>query len=124
MAKPKQKGSKHHERGLGLSIWLILVVIHGFIAGFATLSLMKEPEGLTRDWLVIGLLLFTAAKVFAALGIWNWKQWGLYLYVVGVLGTMFVALFLTGFLFMAVFYEAIPLLITGWLLRGKLDYFE
>ncbi len=121
MAKQKQKSSKHHERGLGLSIWLILIVIHGFIAGFATLSLMKEPEGPTREWLVIGLLIFTAAKVIAALGLWNWKKWGLNLYVIGVLGTMIVVLILTGW---GVFYEAIPLLITGWVLRGKLDYFE
>lgn len=124
MAKKKRKASHPPERGLGLSIWLILVVIHGFVAGFATLSLMKEPEGLTRDWLVIGLLLFTSAKVIAALGIWNWKKWGLYTYVVGVLGTMIIALFLTGFLILGVFYEAIPLLITGWLLRGKTDYFK
>lgn len=121
MAKKKHKASRRPERGTGLSIWLILIVIHGFIAGFATLSLMKEPEGPTRDWLVIGLLLFTAAKVIAALGMWNWKKWGIYTYVVGVLGTMFIVLILTGW---GIFYELIPLLITGWLLRGKTDYFK
>lgn len=94
------------------------------MVAFATLSLMKSPEGVTRDWLVVGLLIFTAAKAIAALGMWNWMNWGLYLYVIAVLGTMGVALVLTSYLIWGVFYEAIPLLITGWLLRGKQQYFE
>lgn len=122
MAKPKT--SKMTKRGTGWSIWLILIVIHSFVASFATLSMMRTPEGVTRQWLVIALLIFTAAKAIAALGMWEWKTWGLYLYVVAVLGTMGVALVLTSYMIWAVFYEAIPLLITGWLLRGKQQYFN
>ena len=124
MVKPKQKSSHKPKRGTGWSIWLILIVIHAFVVAFATLSVMNSPEGVTRDWLVVGLLIFTAAKAIAALGMWNWKTWGLYLYVIAVLGTMGIALVLTSYLIWGVFYEAIPLLITGWLLRGKQEYFE
>ena len=124
MAKPKHKSSDKPKRGTGWSIWLILILIHAFVVTFATLSLIKTPEGVTRDWLVLGLLIFTAAKAIAALGMWNWKTWGLYLYVIAVLGTMGIALVLTSYLIWGVFYEAIPLLITGWLLRGKQEYFE
>lgn len=124
MAKPKHKSSKKPKRGTGWSIWLIIIVIHAFVVAFATLSLMNSPEGVTRDWLVLGLLIFTAAKAIAGLGMWNWKTWGLYLYVIAVLGTMGIALVLTSYLIWGVFYEAIPLLITGWLLRGKQEYFE
>ncbi|UCD99856.1 MAG: hypothetical protein JSV42_03770 [Chloroflexota bacterium] len=120
----KHKGSKKPKRTTGWSIWLILIAAHSFIASFATLSLMKTPDSVTRQWLIIALLIFTAAKAIAALGMWEWKTWGLYLYVVAVLGTMGVALFLTSFLIWGVFYEAIPLLITGWLLRGKQQYFD
>lgn len=123
MAKNKGK-SQHKERGTVFSIWLILIVIHGFVIVYLTLAAMNQPEGISRDLLVTGLLIFSAAKVIAALGIWFWKQWGLYLYVVGVLGTMAISLVLTSFLIWGVFYEAIPLLITGWFLRGKLQYFE
>ena len=123
MAKPKKSAQKP-KRGTGWSIWLILIVIHAFVVVFATLSMMNSPEGVTRDWLVVGLLIFTAAKAIAALGMWNWKTWGLYMYVVAVLGTMGIALVLTSFLIWGVFYEAIPLLITGWLLRGKQQYFD
>lgn len=119
----KQKSSHHIKRGTGFSIWLILIVIHGFVMVYVTLSAMKQPEGVNRDLLVTGLMILSAAKVIAALGIWYWKKWGLYLYVIGVLGTMAIALVLTGFLWGA-FYEMIPLLITGWLLRGKQQYFE
>lgn len=122
MARPKS--SMKPRRGASWSIWLILIVIHSFVASFGTLSLMRTPEGVTRQWLVIALLLFTAAKAIAALGMWEWKTWGLYLYVIAVLGTMGVALVLTSYLIWAVFYEAIPLLITGWLLRGKQQYFN
>ena len=70
------------------------------------------------------LLLFTAAKAVAALGMWEWKQWGLYLYVIGVLSSMGITLVMTSFLIWGVFWEAIPLMITGWLLRGKQEYFD
>jgi hypothetical protein len=119
----KQKATKKPKRGTGWSIWLILIVIHSFIASFATLSMMKTPDAVSRQWLISLLLIFTAAKAIAALGMWEWKTWGLYLYVIAVLGTMGVALVLTSFL-IGIFYEAIPLLITGWLLRGKQQYFD
>jgi len=123
MAKPKHKSSGKHKRGTGWSIWLILILIHAFVVTFATFSSMKSPEGVTRDWLVTFFLIFTAAKAIAVLGMWNWKTWGLYMYVIAVLGTMGIALVLTSFLW-GIFYEAIPLLITGWLLRGKQQYFD
>ena len=123
MAKPKHKSSDKPKRSTGWSIWLILILIHAFVVVFATLSMIKSPEGVTRDWLVTFFLIFTAAKAFAVLGMWNWKTWGLYLYVIAVLGTMGIALVLTSFMW-GIFYEAIPLLITGWLLRGKQQYFD
>lgn len=119
-----KRSSQAIKRGTGLSIWLILIVIHGFGMIFVTLSAISQPEGVARDWLVVGFLIFSAAKAIAALGIWYWRKWGLYLYVVGVLGTMAIALFLTRFLIWGVFYEAIPLLITGWFLMGKQKYFS
>ena len=120
----KKKLTHKPKRGTGWSIWLILIVIHSFVVAFITLSMMKTPEGVTRQWLVIALLLFTAAKAVAALGMWEWKQWGLYLYVIGVLGSMGITLVMTSFLIWGVFWEAIPLMITGWLLRGKQEYFD
>jgi hypothetical protein len=120
----KKKSAHKPKRGTGWSIWLILIVIHSFVVAFITLSMMKTPEGVTRQWLVIALLLFTAAKAIAALGMWEWKQWGLYLYVIAVLGSMGITLLMTSFLIWGVFWEAIPLLITGWLLRGKQEYFD
>ena len=120
----KKKSTHKPKRGSGWSIWLILIVIHSFVVAFITLSMMKTPEGVTRQWLVIALLLFTAAKAVAALGMWEWKQWGLYLYVISVLGSMGITLVMTSFLIWGVFWEAIPLMITGWLLRGKQEYFD
>ena len=124
MAKPKKKSSSKPKRGTGWSILLIIIVIHSFIAAAATLSMMRTPEGVTRDWLVALLLIFTASKAIAALGMWEWKTWGLYLYVIAVLGTMGITLVLTSFLIWGIFYEAIPLLITGYLIRGKQQYFD
>ncbi len=124
MAKKNKKSSHKPKRGTGWSIWLILIVIHSFIAAFATLSMMRTPDAVSRQWLITFLLLFTAAKAIAALGMWEWKQWGLYLYVIAILGTMGITLVLTSFLIWGVFWEAIPLLITGYLLRGKQEYFD
>jgi hypothetical protein len=121
--KHKKKAPQKPKRGTGWSIWLILIVIHSFVFAFATLSMMKTPDAVSRQWLIVFLLIFTAAKAIAALGMWEWKQWGLYLYVIAVLGTMGITLVLTSFLIWGVFWEAIPLMITGWLLRGKLEHF-
>ncbi|MGW8225609.1 MAG: hypothetical protein ACWGOY_07745 [Anaerolineales bacterium] len=123
MAKHSKKKQQKPKRGTGWSIWLIIIVIHSFIAAFATMSMMNSPEGTTRQWLITLLMIFTASKAIAALGMWEWKKWGLYLYVIGVLGTMAITLVLTSFMIWGVFYEAIPLLITGWLLRGKQEHF-
>jgi hypothetical protein len=121
----KKKSSQKPKRGTGWSIWLILIAIHSFVVSMITLSVMTSEEGVTRQWLIVLLLLFTAARAIAALGMWEWKQWGLYLYVVTVLGSMAITLILIpGFLIYGIFWEAIPLLITGWLLRGKQQYFE
>jgi hypothetical protein len=120
----KKKSSQKPARGTGWSIWLILIVIHSFVVSMVTLSVMTSEEGVTRQWLITLLLLFTAARAIAALGMWEWKQWGLYLYAITVLGSMAITLILSGFLIWGIFWEAIPLLITGWLLRGKQKYFE
>ena len=120
----KKKKAQKPQRGTGWSIWLILIVIHSFVVSMITLSVMTSEEGVTRQWLITLLLLFTAARAIAALGMWEWKQWGLYLYVITVLGSMAITLILTGFLIWGIFWEAIPLLITGWLLRGKQQYFN
>ena len=120
----KKKSSQKPARGTGWSIWLILIVIHSFVVSMVTLSVMTSEEGVTRQWLITLLLLFSAARAIAALGMWEWKQWGLYLYAITVLGSMAITLILSGFLIWGIFWEAIPLLITGGLLRGKQKYFE
>ena len=69
MAKPKKKSASKPKRGTGWSIWLILIVIHSFIASFATLSMMRTPEGTTRQWLIVLLLIFTASPLAGRLAI-------------------------------------------------------
>lgn len=122
-AKQTRKGKRVIERGTALSVWLILVAAHSFLAIFLVLYLMKQPDSPTRDWLVTGLILLSGAKAVSVLAIWYWKRWGLYLYLGSVIGLTVIGLVMTGML-LYIFNEFLPLAITGWLLRGKLDNFS
>jgi magnesium-transporting ATPase (P-type) len=122
-SKQTRKGKKVIERGTFLSVWLILIAAHSFLAIFLILYLMKQPDAPSRSWLITGLVLLSGAKVISVLALWYWKRWGLYLYLGTIIGLTVIGLLLTGML-LIVFNEFLPLVITGWLLRGKLEYFS
>jgi len=62
------------------------------------------------------------ANLIAAIGIWYWKKWALYLYVASTILAVIVGLITIGV--WSVFYMVLPFAIVGWLLRTKWDYFE
>ena len=119
----KAAGKPKHpvERGLGLTIWLALLVIQSLLGIILILDLNNRPEDPSRPYLLLALFIFSAAKLAGVLGIWLWKRWGLYTYVGAVIGTAIIGLALTGTMMM-IFYELLPVAITGWLLREKMQY--
>ncbi|MGB2909578.1 MAG: hypothetical protein WBD56_13230 [Anaerolineales bacterium] len=116
------KTSHHVERGFWLSLVLILIMIHSIFSIWFVYNAQQDPNAMTTPWLIGALVLVAIAKFFAAIAIWNWKKWGLYLFAVSVVVSVIIGLMLTGW-WLIVFNEVLPLAILGWLIRDKWSNF-
>ena len=115
------KQQPHKVRGFGLSLVLVIMALHG-IFGTVLYYTIRTQEALDRPWLISLMVLHSLANVIAAIGIWYWKKWALYVYAASTAVAIFAGLVAIGA--WSVFYMFLPLAILGWLLRTKWDYFE
>lgn len=119
-AKNKKKKVVKKERGTLLWIALILIVVHSLIAAILYSTLKSSPD-IQRPWLISMMVVHFLANIAAAAGIYFWKKWGLYVYSASTIIALVAGLLAVGML--SVFYMVLPLIILGWLLRTKWDYF-
>ena len=118
--KSKKKATPKH-RGTFLTILLVIMALHGIVAGFLYSSGMDDSS-ISRPWLVMLMVIHSFANVIAAIGIWKWKMWGWRLYIASTVLALVVGLLGVGF--WSVFYMVLPLIIVGWALRTKWNYFS
>ena len=111
------------KRGTGLTIWLALLVIQSALGIVLIMDLTNRPADPSRPYLLAALFVLSAVKLGGLLGIWLCKRWGLYAYAGTEVGIAILGLALTGTA-LIVFYELLPVAITGWLLREKMQYFQ
>jgi len=121
--KAKKKPPIKKQRSGWLTAWLVLMMIHGIFAAFLVLYLREQQSGTSPVWVLLVLFAMAAAHVIAALAIWEWKRWGLILYVAVTVVSMVVGLILTGTQ-LWVFHEVIPLVILGYLVKDQMKAFE
>jgi hypothetical protein len=107
-------------RGGWLTAMLIIIALHGAFTTALLLLLRKEPGALPPTWLIVAAVAIGLADIIAAVLIWFWKKWGLYLYVVSTLAGIGLGLvvFPTGLLVTA-FHGIIPLAILGYILTSQ-----
>lgn len=112
-------------RGTFLSILIVLIGLHGLFGVYLGYVSLKQEYQAQTSWILPLLVGVAIATVIAAIGIWYWKKWGLYLYVATQVIAMVVHLVLTGSLYV-VFYDAIPLMVLGYALsqNNRLSHFE
>ena len=119
----QQKSSPKH--GAVWGTWLVLIMLHG-IGAIALAYLTKlEPEfANSRNLILASLSVAAVLQVVSVIGLWFWKRWGLYLYVAVVFIQMAAHMVLTASVYVG-FYDAIPLLITGYLINSnqRIKYF-
>jgi membrane protein YdbS with pleckstrin-like domain len=77
---------------------------------------------MSRPWLIGLMSLHFLLNVVAAVGIWFWKKWAMYVYAASTILAVVVGLLSIGI--WSVFYMVLPFVILGWLLRTKWDYFK
>ena len=125
-SKPVHRGKpvrqKPKVRGTVLTILLVIMALHGIVAGFFYYYYRMETSYLDREWILALMAIHFFANVVAAVGIWYWKKWALYVYAASTILAVVVGLISIGI--WSVFYMVLPFVILGWLLRTKWDNFE
>jgi len=123
--KQPKKGQKnaHHQRGCGLTGFLILVIILSVGRSLLYYYLLKQDYERDLVWVLPVLFILSLATLISGIGMWNWKRWGIYLYAGAALVSIATGLILTGSIFV-VFYEFLPIAILGSILGKTSKYFE
>ena len=119
--KSKKKSTPKH-RGTFLTILLVIIGLHGIVAGIFYYYARLDDSIVTRPWLLMLMAIHFFANVISAVGIWKWKMWGWQLYVASTVLALVVGLLAIGI--WSVFYMILPLAIVGWVLRTKWDNFS
>ena len=109
------------ERGFWLSLVLVVMALHG-IFGTALYYATRTQETLDRPWIISLMVIHSFANVIAAVGIWRWKKWALYLYAASTVIAIIAGLVSVGA--WSIFYMFLPFAILGWLIKSKWSYFE
>jgi hypothetical protein len=121
-SKPK-KTTTNKSRPLklrkALKVWLILLFIQNALGVVLILDLLNRPADPARPYLLAGLFFFSVIQLAGVFAIWFRPGWGFYTYAAAVIGTTSIGLVLTGSL-LIVFYELLPVAITGWLFKDHL----
>ncbi len=123
MSKSKRTKKKpiKKTRGTVLTVLLVIMALHGIVAGVFYYVARMDDSIVTRPWLVMLMSIHFFANVIAAVGIWKWKMWGWQLYVASTVLALVVGLLAIGI--WSAFYMVLPLAIGGWALRTKWSYF-
>ena len=119
--KAPQKHAVKHHRSTLLTIAIVFMALHGIVAAIAYGSMMG-PENSQRPVAIAMMMIHFLANIAAAVGIYYWKKWGIYVYVASTLLAVAAGLLALGA--WSVFYMLIPLLIFGYLLRNYWGNFE
>jgi hypothetical protein len=120
----KQKESKP-QRGTGWTIWLVLLMIHGIGAVLLVNSTLNQEYSNNRPLILASLAVAAVLQIISVIGLWTWKKWGLYMFIAVAFIQMAAHIVLTATFWVA-FYDAIPLMITGYLinLNHRIKYFN
>jgi hypothetical protein len=123
MSKASTGKTIARDRGTWLSIWLILIMLHGVFAAGLIWYLRAQRNDPSPSWILAILFALGVADIVAAVAAWNWKKWGLWLYAFATAAGIVVGLVLTASQ-LIVFHDLVPLVILGLLIRDKRGYFD
>jgi hypothetical protein len=116
---PKSKKKLHKNRGALLVIFLVIMVLNGILTAVMYHGSASEAE---RPFIIGLMTLHSLMNIAAAVGIWYWKKWGLYVYAASTILALVLGLVTVGM--WSVFSIILPAVILGWILSEKWDYFE
>lgn len=117
--KPAQK-----QRGTLLTVLFVIIFVHAILATYVGYMTLQD-EYASTTWALPLLTLVSLLCIVAAVAMWYWKLWGLYLYAFACIVQAAVHLAMTGSL-LVVFYDILPLSIVAYAinLQSKRALFE
>ena len=110
-------------RGTLLTIALVLIILHGIFMFAVYWTTIGNIGSDAASWPIIVMALSALAGIIAGFGMWSWKKWGIYLYVIAVVASTIVSLIITGSLMM-VFAGLLPMIIVGYILLPHMKHFD
>jgi cell division protein FtsW (lipid II flippase) len=121
---PTKKEVKKRRGGL-LSFLIILMGVHAVSAAALSYSYLKQDYIGQRTWILVILVLIALADIVAAIGLWFWKQWGMYVYIIATAALAGISIIMTGNVWVSL-YQFIPVAILGYVinLQNKQKLFE
>ena len=103
----------HKKRGFMLTVALALILADAILTAVLMIVYRKDNIDESQVPLFLGLAVLAAlAAVAGAVGMWFWKRWAVYLYLVAVAGSVVVGVVAYASVF-AAFHAVIPLLLLG-----------
>lgn len=114
----KHEQSKPHRSTLQ-TIALIYVALHGIIFWLTARSMPGEETTLTLSLFALA----SVASIVAAIAMWFWKRWGIYVYVIATFVLAGVVLLQTGSMIM-LFGALIPMIIVLYIFSKSLKHFK
>jgi hypothetical protein len=103
-------------RGALLSFLIILIGVHAITASFLIYNYLKQDYAGQRTWILVVLLLASLVDIAAAVGLWLWKQWGIYAYIIATAALAAVSIIVTANVWVSL-YQFIPVAILGYVIR-------
>jgi cytochrome bd-type quinol oxidase subunit 2 len=118
------KKSAHKERKWYLSLVILLVLVAGL---FSTFWVLNETRVLNETianwpWWAWAIFVTNVADIIAAVALWQWKKWGLWLYLVSVASR--TILMVTAGAFGTGFASFLPFAIVGYAVSLNWKQFE
>jgi hypothetical protein len=101
-----------------LTAAIVIMAIHGVFNTVALLLIRKSEYYNPPPWLWVAAFAVGIATVVAAVALWYWKRWGLYLYLAAAIASAVIGV-ITFPTFGIAFYNLIPVAILGWILNSQ-----
>lgn len=111
------------QRGTLLTIALVLIILHGLFMVAVYWTTIGNIGREVAGWPLIVMGLTALASVIAGFGMWGWKRWGIYLYVIAAVVSTIIGVLITGSLTM-VFAGLLPMIIVGYILLPRMKHFD
>ncbi len=112
---------QNKERGIFLSTFLILVIASGIFQAAIYIVERRQDSELTMPILLFLGIVHAVLNIIAVIGIWNWKKWGVWIYLASAVLGVIIGVIAVGPI--AFFSMLLPAIILGYLISAKWSWF-